>query len=197
MAEIADLAANAALNTGRFPEGQLVPSLNNGARELEAMLARWYKDTNGSIVTSGTSTAYEILTTRAVPSLEAGLVFVLRFHQANTDAATLQVNELAAKPLNRHGGADLAPGDIATGQIVLVVYNTSGDYFECIGIGDGAPVAPVYAVEDLPSSPAIGQLAFAHDGRKSGEDEGNGTGVLCFFDGADWKTSDAAATVAD
>lgn len=195
MAEITDLAANAALNTARFPEGMLVPSINNGARELEAMLARWFKDTNGSIVTSGTSTAYAILTNRAVPSLEAGLVFLLRFHQANTDTATLQVNELAAKPLKRHGGADLAPADIATGQIVLVAYNTAGDYFECIGIGDGAPVAPSYAVDDLPAGVA-GQIAFASDGRKSGETENEGTGVLVFHDGSGWKTCDTAAEVA-
>ena len=196
MAEISDLAPNAALNTARFPEGQLVPSLNNGARELEAILARWFLDTNGSVVTSGSANAYAILTNRAVPSYEAGLIFVVRFHQTNTGASTFKVNNLAVKPLKRHGGKDLAPGDIATGQIVIVAYNTAGDYFECIGIGDGAPVAPVYAVADLPSSPALGQLAFAHDGRKAGEGEGDGTGVLCFYDGTAWRACDTGATVA-
>lgn len=196
MAEITDLAANAALNTARFPEGMLVPSINNGARELEAMLARWYKDTNGSVVSSGTSTAYAILTNRAVPSYEAGILFIFRAHIGNTGAATLKVNALADKPLRRHGGAALAPGDIATNQIVIAVYNSAGDYFECLGIGDGAPVAPSYAVADLPAAPSLGQIAYASDGRKSGEDEGQGTGVLVFWDGAGWKATDTGATVA-
>lgn len=196
MAEIDDLAANAALNTGRFPQGQLVPTLNDGARELEAMLARWYKDTNGSVLTGGTSTAYTLLTNRAVPDHAAGLIFVFRAHVANTDEATLTINTLDPKPLKRHGGAALVPGDIATSQIVLAAYNSAGDYYECIGIGDGAPVAPSYAVDSLPAGSA-GQIAFAHDGRKSGESENEGTGVLVFFDGSDWKACDTGATVAD
>lgn len=57
-----------------------------------------------------------------------------------------------------------------------------------------ASVVPHYTVADLPAG-SLGQMAFATDGRKSGEDEGQGTGVLVFHDGSGWKTSDTGAAV--
>lgn len=134
MAEISDLNANPATNTARFGEGQIVPQINDGARELEAILARWHKDTNGSIVTSGAENAYAILTNRAVPSHAAGLNFRVRAHLANTGASTLTINALASKPLRRSGGDALANGDIAVNQILDVTYNAAEDYYECLGI---------------------------------------------------------------
>lgn len=135
MAEITDFAVLAANNTARFPEGQLVPTLNDGARELEAIVARWFKDNNGSILTSGSANAYAILTNRTIPSHAAGNRFCVRVHVANTGASTLTVNALASKPLRRAGGAALQSGDISTNQIIDVVYNSAGDYFEMIGVG--------------------------------------------------------------
>lgn len=41
-----------------------------------------------------------------------------------------------------------------------------------------------------------GSQAFATDGRKNGEGAGSGTGVLCFYDGTNWKACDTGATVA-
>lgn len=43
-----------------------------------------------------------------------------------------------------------------------------------------------YTVATLPSSPADAQIAFASNGRKSGEGAGAGTGVFCFSDGGSW-----------
>lgn len=134
MAEISDLAALDANNTARFGEGQLVPSINDGGRALEGMLARWFKDTNGSIASSGAADAFAILTNRTIAAHAAGLRFCFRATTANTGASTITINALAVKPLRRSGGAALASGDIATNQIVDCVYNSAGDYYECIGI---------------------------------------------------------------
>lgn len=134
MAEITDLAVLAANNTARFPEGQEVRTLNDGARELEAIIARYFKDTNGSILSSGSANAYTILTNRAIPSHAAGNCFKFRIHVANTGASTITINALAAKPLRRPGGSALSSGDLKTNQIVEVAYNAAGDYYECLGI---------------------------------------------------------------
>ena len=44
MAEITDLNITDASNTARFPENQTPGSVNDGARALEGMIARGFKD---------------------------------------------------------------------------------------------------------------------------------------------------------
>lgn len=134
MAEISDLAVLDANNTARFGEGQLVPQINDGGRALEGIVARWFKDNNGTILTSGSVNAYAILTNRAFSAHAAGMRFCVRIHVANTGASTLIINALPAKPLRRSGGAALANGDLQANQIVDAVYNPAGDYYECIGV---------------------------------------------------------------
>lgn len=139
MAEIADLNTNDANNTARFAEGQSAPTLNDGCRALEGLLARADRDRSGYTATTGTGSAYQILTAAAYPGHASGMVFLIRAHVANTGAATLQVNALAAKPLVRNGGDPLEAGDIQVNQLILAVYNTALDAFEAIGVGGGAP----------------------------------------------------------
>lgn len=138
MAEISDLQTTDANNVGRFPEGQHIPTINNGARALEGILARHHRDTSGYTATTGTGVAYQVLTSAVYPAHAAGMVFLIRAHTANTGAATLQVNALAAKPLVRQGGAPLAPRDIANNQLFMASYNTASDSYECVGVGTTA-----------------------------------------------------------
>lgn len=194
MAEIADLNVLDANNTERFGEGQAIPTLNDGSRRLEGLLARADKDRNGSILTSGSAAAYTIMTNAAYPSYAAGMWFLIRVHIACDAAPTFRVNALAVKPWRRQGGAVMAKNDLAANQLVLTAYNPAGDYFEAIGIGDGAPSAPSFTVANLPSG-AAGRMAYASNGRKNGEGSGAGTGVLVFHDGSSWKACDTGATV--
>lgn len=192
MAEINDLAIAAANNTARFPEGMAVGTLNDSARELEAMLGRYTRDTDGSNLSAGTLTAYTLEPYRTITALAAGLTMVWRAHVACGDAPTFAVDGQPAKPLTDANDRNLAPGDIIQGQIVVSVYNSSTDAWECQGI---KTTLPRYAVASLPSGVA-GMLAFATDGRKNGEGGGSGTGVLVFFDGTAWRACDTGATVA-
>lgn len=134
MAEIADLAVLDANNTARFPNGMPVTSINDSARALEGLLARYHKDTNGSIITGGTATAYTVTSNRSITSLAAGIVLIVRAGLANTGAATLSLNSLTAKPLVRQNGGALVVGDILQHQILHIVYNASTDKFHCLGI---------------------------------------------------------------
>lgn len=134
MAEISDLLTIDASNTARWPNGMPVPSINDSARALEGMIARDDKDRNGSLATTGTGSAYTLMTHRAVASYEPGLCVLVRAHIANTGAATLAINGLAAKPLVRQNGTDLVLGDILEHQPMLVVYNPGTDKFHCLGV---------------------------------------------------------------
>src|SRR5690606_22117716 len=80
-------------------------------------------------------------------------------------------------------------------QLGLVVYNAAEDHFELIGLSGSPAVAPTYTVATLPEEGVRGQMVFVRDGRKAGESEGNGTGVLCYWDGSAWVTCDAGAAV--
>ncbi len=99
------------------------------------MIARNYKDTNGSNTTTGSNTAYVIATNRTglTANSETGTL-VIRFHVANNGACTLQVNALAAKPLRKKGNTALATGDILTNDILMVVYNPAWDAWQLIGV---------------------------------------------------------------
>lgn len=194
MAEINDLQILAANNTGRFPEGILAPDLNDNLREEEAMLARWQRDINGAINSTGTGSAYIISPYRTISAHAAGLLFVWKAVVECDDNPTLQVGTLTPKSLKRQGGSAIKNKDILVNQIVISPYNAAGDYYECIGIGDGAPVAPSYTVAGLPTG-AAGRQAFATNGRKNGEGAGAGTGVLVFHDGTAWRACDTGATV--
>lgn len=141
MAEISDLNVNDANNTARFPEGQAIPTLNNGGRALEGILARADRDRGGYTLTTGSGSAYSILTNGVYPGHATGMIFLFRAHVANTGAATLTVNALTAKPLRRQGGDALVANDIAVNQMLLVVYNSAGDYYECIGVGESVAIA--------------------------------------------------------
>lgn len=180
MAEVANLNVLDANNTARFPEGQIIPTLNDGGRALEGILARWEKDTNGSIASSGSVNAFAILTNRVIPAHAAGNEFKFRATTANTGASTIAINALAAKPLRRHGGGALQSGDISTNQIVHIVYNAAEDYYECIGISGGG------GGDSLPSGGTTGQVLA----KASGDDgdvewitaEGTGDMLASMYD---------------
>jgi len=146
MAEISDLSVTDANNIARFPEGQGIPTLNNGARALEGILARSNRDRAGYTLTTGSATAYAILTQAAYPAHAAGMIFLIRAHVANTGAATLTINSLDPKPLVRQGGDPLLEGDIAVNQMLLIAYNSAADSYECIGVGCGVPASDAWVM---------------------------------------------------
>lgn len=54
---------------------------------------------------------------------------------------------------------------------------------------------PTFKVANLPS-PTVGRIAFASNGRKSGEGAGAGTGVQVYADGTAWRRVSDDTTVA-
>lgn len=72
---------------------------------------------------SGAADAYAVTATPAPVAYAAGMKIVFKATNANTGAATLNVNSLGAKSLKRYGTTALSAGDIAAGQLVTVIYD--------------------------------------------------------------------------
>lgn len=132
-------ASNNSAPPDGFPEGQAPSTLNDAARELMAAVARQYSDTDGSIVTGGTSNAYTLTTNNAHAALADIGLFVFRADRNNTGAATLNVDTLGAKSINAAGVA-LVADDLIADSLYIAAYNSTNDTFDllnaALGLGD-------------------------------------------------------------
>jgi hypothetical protein len=122
MAEINDLNITDASNTARFPEGMAPSAVNNGARALEGLVARWHENINASISTTGSSNAY-VLAAKGTQVLFDGLVIGFDANFVNTGSATLNVDSTGVKTIKKHNDQNLVAGDIEANQKVFVVYD--------------------------------------------------------------------------
>lgn len=138
MAEVDDLLVIDDNNTGRWPEGMPASSVNNAGRADEGLLARWYKDTNGSIVSTGASNAYTVnLNRTGLSAITDGFPIAFTANTAATGAATLTVISGAttiasAKSIRKNFDIELEDGDIVASQKVMVVYDIGNDVFQLV-----------------------------------------------------------------
>jgi len=146
MSEIQSWSATAASNNSAspdgFPPGMAPSGLDNSSRENMAALARWYKDSNGSLASGGSSNAYTLTPNRTISAYAAGIDFLFIANHANTGAATVNVSALGAKDIRDRDGAALASGDIEIGTVLHIVYDATNGYFRAsnliAGLGAGA-----------------------------------------------------------
>jgi hypothetical protein len=123
MAEINDLNVTDASNTARWPEGMAPSAVNNAGRADEGILARWHKDTNASVASTGSANAYVVAANQTISAYYDGLVIAFDANFANTAAATLNVDAVGADTIKKHGATDLAANDIKAGQKVIVIHD--------------------------------------------------------------------------
>lgn len=133
MAEITDLDPADGASNARWPEGMAPSAINNSARALEGMLARWFADSNATITTGGSATAYTVTTSRTIAAYYDGLIVGFQAHATNTSSTpTLNANGIGAANLFGSGGRYLYPGAIAAGAKYLAVYNSSSTRWELL-----------------------------------------------------------------
>ena len=132
MADINDLSVTDASNTARFPESMARASVNNAARALEGMIARWHKDNNGSLATGGTSTAITVtLNQSSIAAWYDGLTFAARI--TTTCGATPTINPtgsgaLGAKSLYwSASGVQVTTDDLQSGAVASFMYEATSD----------------------------------------------------------------------
>lgn len=132
MAEINDLSITDSLNTARFPEGQAPSTVNNGARALEGLLARFHKDINGSAVAGGTGDAITVAANQTLTVYYDGLTIAFEAAAANTGAATLNVDSVGAQAIRKNFDQALAANDIKAGQKVICIYDADNTRWQIV-----------------------------------------------------------------
>lgn len=170
MSEIQSWSATAASNNSAspdgFPPGMAPSGLDNSSRENMAALARWYKDSNGSLASGGSSNAYTLTPNRTIAAYAAGVDFLFIANHANTGAATINVSSLGAKDIRDRDGAALASGDIEIGTVLHIVYDATNGYFRASNLiaGLGSGVSNLDSLSDVAISTATSGDLLRYNG---------------------------------
>lgn len=139
MSNVSQWSTTAASNNSASPDGwpeSMAPSgVNDSARENMAALAKFYAGIKGALATTGSSNAYVLSTGSSHAALGDIGPVLFKSNFANTSAATIAVDGLAAKAIEINGAA-LVGGEIVSGETYIVAYNSGTDAFELFGAGD-------------------------------------------------------------
>src|SRR5690606_20081384 len=76
----------------------------------------------GYLATAAGTNTYTSTASPAITAYAAGQKFYVLFTNANTGAATLNLNSVGALSIVKNGGEALAAGDIAAGQVLHLMY---------------------------------------------------------------------------
>ena len=193
MAEITDLVVTDASNTGRWPENMQFSAVNNAGRSDEGLLARWYKDMDSSVTSSGSSNAYTATSNRTIVALNDNTMMVFTANHTCTGTSTFSLNGLAAKTIRRFAGDNLSSGDITSGQPVSLIYKSSPDCWYMMNAA--AAIATGMTSIDFTENASPGTPS-ANVARLYSVDDGSGTTVLAYKDSAAAVTIIAGATQA-
>lgn len=125
-----------------WSEGQAPSTVNDSARAMMAVLAKWRDDISGATVTGGSSTAYTLSTFSAFDSLAhmSGNLVGFTPHTTNGATVTLNCDSLGAKPLRPAPGVELFGGELIEGTPYCAVYDNSDQVWYLQG-GIGNPNA--------------------------------------------------------
>lgn len=115
-----------------FAEGQLPGTLNNSNRGVMAAIARFVKDTDGSLTTAGSANAYTLTINGRITPLATGHRLCFKASFSNTGAATLAVTNadavaLGTKAIRGPGDVALVSGQMISGGIYDVRYDTAAN----------------------------------------------------------------------
>ena len=114
-----------------WPEGMNYSDVNNVGRENMAVVARYFKDINGSLATTGAANTYAVTLNAGYSAYFDGMVFSAQVNVANTGASTINVNALGAKAIVNGSGSALVSGDLIAGQVYVFSYD--GTDFHLVG----------------------------------------------------------------
>ena len=136
-ANVAEALDSLAASGGGFTAAS-VAEINTGTDNTKGvtplgLTGSKYLDQSGSKVSAtaaGTNT-YTATITPAITAYTATQHFFIKFTNANTGTATLNLNGLGAKPILKNSTVPLTIGDINAGQILCLAYD--GTNFQIIG----------------------------------------------------------------
>lgn len=114
-----------------FAEGQAPSSVNDSMRAAMASLAGYRDDTNGSLTTGGTATAFTLTTNQVFDTLAHldGQELAFTVHATSGATPTVNIDGLGAKVIRNATGVALPTGALLLGSIYNGTYkNASGEF---------------------------------------------------------------------
>ncbi len=113
--------ADSAIN---WLEGQAAATVNNSARAMMAEIAKLFKDSNGTLTTGGTSSAYTVTTNNAYSAYFDGLPLIVSPNADNAaGGVTINVDALGAKSIKLLDGNDPHAGALQSGGQSFLLYD--------------------------------------------------------------------------
>ena len=135
MAQLYDWDISAANNNSAppdgFPENMDYSEVNDAAREVMAVLARFLTSIKGTLTSTGTEPDYAVTSGLSFSSYAAGQLVAFTAHATSTGNVTLNVDGLGAADLLDARGNQLTTGDIQIDSTYLAVRRSSD--FQLIG----------------------------------------------------------------
>ncbi len=123
-------------STINWQEGMAPSAVNDSGRAMMARTADYRDDVAGSLLTTGTSTAFIITSNEVFDTLAhlSGQTLTIRFHTASGAAPTLNIDGLGAKALQSASGAAIATGLMAANSVWSVTYDDAIPAFLVRGV---------------------------------------------------------------
>ena len=155
-----------------WPEGQSPSSVNNCAREMMAAIKRSWNDDHPVNASTGSNSAYQLVTSASSTAYATGDMYVFRANHASVGTSTLNVNGIGARIIKKFGNQDTIADDIKANQIVQVAYEPSADVWQLL------TAVETPNLSDLPDVDLSGGAA---------------TGDALIYDGTTWSAATAGA----
>jgi len=145
-------ASNLSVGGISIAEGMARASVNNAQRAVLADTADLLLDLGGGTVTSGSANAY-LLALDSTPSAYAdNLFFLATANHTNTGAATLNLNGLGLKDIEKMVDGVAVPltgGELRAGQITMFTYSSANNSFILLSGGSGGVGGSTQTFETL------------------------------------------------
>jgi hypothetical protein len=121
-------ASNTAATPNGFPDNIAPSSVKSIVREIMGAIKRDWNRSHTTVASTGSTNAYVVTYTTAPAAYVNGQQFAFNANFANTGSASANINGLGAKTIQKQtssGLANLASGDIQSGQHVILEYDSA------------------------------------------------------------------------
>jgi hypothetical protein len=130
-------SSNTSIGGNNIAENCAPSGINNAIRSVMAEMAQFLDDIGGANDTTGSSNSYALTTAATHAAYTDGMRLSFRANHANTSSVTINVDSLGAKTIKKvtTGGAaaDLVSGDIQSGGVYDISYDSANGYFVLYG----------------------------------------------------------------
>lgn len=166
MADVNDYSTTPASNTTDFPENQAPSTVNDGARETQADIAKWRERLEGEATVGGTVDAITLVFSSPHAALVDNRLMTFEAAGANaTTTPTLKEDSLVAKTIVKNGNQALSVGDIfGAGHRCIVQYDSGNDVYELLNPAGQEEGTWIPTIQDTSESDAEGQTYSVQEG---------------------------------